>query len=83
MNLANPDKPLHDTLGAMLGRIPPFPMYGVYQSSELPDDRFRELQDWASEHAVPYWATGLSMIHAADMIVASAVKNTNIPPRQD
>lgn len=40
-----------------------------------------KLQDWCSVNARPPWATGLSMIEAAELIVDQSVENGNIPGR--
>jgi hypothetical protein len=51
--------------------VPPFSVNGM-------GDEVTELQDWCSDNARPTWATGLSMIEAAELIVAQAIENANI-----
>jgi hypothetical protein len=48
-----------------------------YGASEMGDEVI-DLQDWCSDNAQPDWATGLSMIEAAELIVSQALDNDNI-----
>ena len=50
----------------------------IISLSELNDDETMALQDWCSNNANPLWATGLSMMEAAELIVKSALENANI-----
>lgn len=75
--------PLKDAISALTGRRVDLNLQGVYDWSDIDSDDLREeLQDWCSLHAKPHWATGLSMIEAAELIVSSAVENGNIPEKQ-
>lgn len=73
--------PLWDALLAITGVEPPDYVRGLYSASHL-EDRVDELQSWCSENARPHWATGLSMLEAAELIVGGAVENANIPPER-
>lgn len=76
--------PLTDALKAITGKIPPFPLSGVTKSSELPEAIAIQLTDWCSLNAQPEWATGSSILEAADLIVERALENGNLPiPYQD
>jgi hypothetical protein len=65
-----------EALRAIIGKYPPMdvPPYGA----QLMGDKVTELQDWCSDNANPPWATGLSMIEAAELIVDQALENANI-----
>jgi hypothetical protein len=65
-----------EALRALIGEYPPMdvPPYGA----QLMGDKVVELQDWCSDNANPPWATGLSMIEAAELIVDQALENANI-----
>jgi hypothetical protein len=65
-----------EALKVVVGKYPPMlvPPFGAHDMG----DEVMELQDWCSENARPRWATGLSMIEAAELIVDQAVENANI-----
>jgi hypothetical protein len=71
--------PFYDALVAITKSVPPIPMRGLYSSKELTDEEFEVVQDWAKDSAPIHWATGLSIIDCADLMVKSAVENANIP----
>jgi hypothetical protein len=54
-----------------------------YKASRMSDENQFKLQGWCVDNAQPPWATGLSMIEAAELIVQGAIENGNIegPPR--
>ena len=55
-----------------------FDFSGVHHSDEIPDAIAEALQDYCALHARPAWATGGSIIEAADLLVARALENDNI-----
>lgn len=65
-----------EALEAIIGKKPPMdvPPYG----SQPMGDEVTQLQDWCSDNARPPWATGLSMIESAELIVDQALENANI-----
>jgi hypothetical protein len=65
-----------DALKAIIGKYPPM-MVPPYSTSAMGDEVI-ELQDWCADNARPQWATGLSMIEAAELIVDQAIENANI-----
>ena len=65
-----------EALKAIIGKYPPMHVPPV-GSMEM-GDAVVELQDWCSDNAQPKWATGLSMIEAAELIVDQAIENANI-----
>jgi hypothetical protein len=71
--------PFREALAAVVGKEPPA-FVGGHGTNGLSDQQLMELQDWCSENARPHWAAGLSMIEAAELIVAGAVENANIAP---
>jgi hypothetical protein len=80
--------PFRDALESLIGAIPlmidkdNFPLCqnleGVSSYQELDDETIGRLQDFCCEHARPSWATGESMMDAADLIVERAIENANI-----
>lgn len=71
--MENITSPFKEALQAIIpGKNFSVDLNGISHSSQLSDEQFEELQNWCSYHANPSWATGLSMIDAADLIVKSA-----------
>lgn len=54
-----------------------------FKASRMSDENQFKLQEWCVDNANPPWATGLSMIEAAELIVQGSIENGNIegPPR--
>lgn len=74
-----PVAPMAEAISVIAGTPPPFWLEGVYKFNDITDEHVQEaLQSWCSEHARPVWATGLSMIEAAELIVEMAIENANI-----
>ena len=63
------------------GKAPP-PFVKGYSCRGLPDAEHLELVEWVLAHARVSWATGISLVEAADTLVAEAVGNANIPPEE-
>lgn len=86
------EHPFRDAIEVLVGPLPLLTGKGnyplretldrVYSSGELSDADYSRLHDYCSGHRNPAWATGTSMIEAADLIVAQAVENANIKPQQ-
>lgn len=74
-----PENPIREALKAFTGKEPPAFVRG-YDTSGLSDAENQELQYWAVDNAKPKWATGIGLIEAAELLVAEAVANGNIPP---
>ena len=70
--------PFRDALIAITGADPPWSMIGVYCFDDIETEYQDDLSDWASANSRPRWATGLSMIESAELIVLQAVENCNI-----
>jgi len=73
-----PENPLADAIEAVVGERPPLETSFAYSWNDLSEADKHWLQDWCSERARPEWATGLSMIEAAELIVEQACENANI-----
>lgn len=73
-----PENPLADAIEAIVGERPPIETAFAYRWNDLSEADKHWLQDWCSERARPEWATGLSMIEAAELIVEQACENANI-----
>jgi hypothetical protein len=58
-------------------RILPFEVPSL-GTTGMVDQDLQILQDWCAYYAQPTWATGLSMIEAAELIVKGAIDNGNI-----
>lgn len=72
-----PKDPFREALAAVVGKEPPEYVRG-FGLREMTGKQVSDLQDWCSVNARPEWATGLSMIEAAELIVEGAVENANI-----
>ncbi len=72
-----PADPFRVVLRELLGKEPP-PFVRGYGTRGYSDAEVQQLQDFCSVNARPHWATGLSMIEAAELIVEGAVQNANI-----
>jgi hypothetical protein len=66
-----------EALQTITGSEPPFGLSSTGTTGMIDED-MTTLQDWCAVHAQPHWATGLSMIEAAELIVAGAIENGNI-----
>lgn len=73
------ESPFRDALAAVTGKEPPDYVRG-YHFYHVDEGRQDELHSWCALNARPTWATGTSMIEAAELIVAGAVENGNIGP---
>ena len=73
-----PASPFKEALVAITGKEPPFDLTGIYESRHISDDIIDDLQAWCADNSNPHWATGLSMLEAADLIVDGAIENANI-----
>ena|ERR1700748_2929637 len=74
--------PLREALKVLCKKEPPEYVKG-YDIKNLTGFQVMELQDWCSINAHPEWATGLSMLEAAEMIVQSAIDNANIKKQNE
>lgn len=70
--------PIFDALRALTGVDPPKFTLGVISTGDLSEDDQIALQCWCVNNVEPYWATGLSLMDAADSIVDEAIGNNNI-----
>lgn len=77
LNSERAPSPFRDALRAVSGAEPPAFVRG-HSSQGYTDEENEKLQDWCGSHTRPHWATNLSMIDAAELIVESAVDNANI-----
>ncbi len=73
--------PLADALEALLGIRPELTTSGAYSFNDLNNEDQEWIQDFCSFHCKPHWATGCSMLEAAELIVQQAVENANIAPK--
>jgi len=74
------ENPLQEALEAITGKFPPaeLDLDGIRHASELDDARSESLSDWCTQNARPHWATGDSILEAAELIVLRAQENANI-----
>lgn len=72
-----PHNYFQEALELLVGKPCPIqvPRFGT---EGLSDKDVSSLQDWCSSNARPRWATGLSMMEAAELIVEGALENANI-----
>jgi hypothetical protein len=74
-----PESPFREALRAVTGKEPPDYVRG-FGFHHVAEERQDELHSWCAMNASPVWATGTSMIEAAELIVAGAIENANIGP---
>lgn len=69
---------LGEALEQLVGKKCPhkLPRYNFLEMNG--SDDVAKIQDWCAANARPLWATGLSMMEAAELIVAQALENSNI-----
>ena len=74
------ENPLEEALEVITGKRPPteLELSGVRHASELDDAKSQSLSDWCTQNARPHWATGDSILEAAELIVLRAQENANI-----
>ena len=75
------ENPFRDVLYSLVGVEPPKFVIDQVFSNEFTDDEITELQEWCVDNLgerQPSWATGLSMIESADLIIKGAFENGNI-----
>lgn len=54
----------------------------ILYSNELDDETNERLQDFCCYHAKPAWATGGSIVEAADLLVERAIENANLQVKE-
>lgn len=69
--------PIREAIRAVTGAEPPSFVVG-HSLHGLSGEEKDGLQAWAASNARPEWATGLSMIEAAELIIRESVLNGNI-----
>jgi hypothetical protein len=72
------DNPLEEALIAITGKKPPFDLRKIKRSGELEEALAIALTDWCSLNANPCWATGTSILEAANLLVERALENGNL-----
>ena len=73
------ESPFKKVIEALTGGVPVgVNLDGVHSQSELSEDDFEKLQNWCSCSPTVFWATGISIIDAAEIIVSDAISNANI-----
>lgn len=80
------EDPLFEALTHLLREEPPLPLTGVFNTNEISDEDYEILQHWASDTISKSglsWATGLSMLDCANVIVSGAIENANIVDKED
>lgn len=75
-----PDSPFREALKAITGQEPPEYVVG-YNCGDIPEERWHDLQEWASNAVVDAgfeWMTGIGTVEAAEHMVKCAEENGNI-----
>jgi hypothetical protein len=77
--------PLRAVLRLLCGGVEPPEYVRGYDYGNLTDDQHQALQDWVNCNLAPEidWSTGIGVIEASEQIVAEAVANANIAPKED
>jgi hypothetical protein len=75
--------PIRDALFVLVGAEPPQFVQG-YDYADYNDAQHHQLQDWVGTvlDGRLSWSTAIGIIDAAERIVAEAVSNANIPPKE-
>lgn len=74
------DNPLKEAIAALTDSEPPSFLDGIHYTRQLNDLQLVAIQDWCCMNTRIPWATGESVLDAADLIVDRAVENCNIHP---
>jgi hypothetical protein len=74
--------PLREALYALTLAEPPEFITNQWWLGELLQSEVEALQQWCVNHARPSWATGISIMEAADRLVQEALDNGNLVPRE-
>jgi hypothetical protein len=84
--------PFRDAIESLIGVLPlmtgrdNFPiaenLENILYSKDSDDETLSRLCDYCNLHPKPAWATGESIIDAADLIVERAFENTNLKVRE-
>lgn len=81
----NVKDPLKDAVSQIVNKVPPFDFGGAYKFSDLPVGTVEVIADWCSKEICQAryaeWATGSSIISAAEQMVEEAQWNANIAPQ--
>ncbi len=72
------DAPLREALIAITGKEPCLNLLNVKHSNELTPQEQNHLYEWCTQNRRPYWATGLGVLEAAELLVLTAIENANI-----
>lgn len=79
-----PRAPLAEAIAGIVGKVPPFHLDGIWQSKDIPDPIAAQLQDWCCNEVDKtrhlHWATGGSVIEAAELLLDRAIENANLKP---
>lgn len=77
--------PLREALTALTNEECPFDLQGHLTFPEKTNEGVEliNVQAWAKQHAKPRWATGESILDAAELIVYRATENNNIHTSND
>jgi protein gp37 len=86
-NYEIPKAPLATAIAGIIGKMPPFPMDDVWASGQLLDEVAILLADWCSLEVGKtdrlYWATGTSVVEAAELMLRAALEDVNLKPEID
>jgi len=87
MSYPIPKAPLAEAIAAIVGKMPPFEMDGIWWLKDCPDSIADELGDWCSYNIQAHqrigWATGYGVIEAAELLLNTAIENANLRPNFD
>lgn len=78
MNYYSSDAPLREALIAITGKEPTLNLLNIKHLNELTPEDQNLLYEWCTQNRRPYWATGLGVLEAAELLVRTAIENANI-----
>jgi hypothetical protein len=78
----NVKDPLKEAIEQIIGKEPPFDFGGAYKFNELPPEALNQIEDWCSleisASGPAEWATGSSVVSAAEIMVEEGQWDANI-----
>lgn len=82
MSYPVPKAPLAEAIAAIVGKIPPFEMDGIWAIEDDPDLLTDGLEGWCSTQVCVTefspWATGCGVLEAAELLLKTAIENGNL-----
>jgi hypothetical protein len=84
MSYPIPESPLADAIAQIIGKKPPMPLTGIWRWEDCSDRDSDDLAEWLgseidSTDFAP-WMTAYGVIEAAELLLSTAIENSNLKP---